>query len=314
MGRAVSLFVVLALGACGEEPAWVGTYVASGTWKLDGPFSGGRTVGDAAADLLVDELSSALPAPSFVEDKVRDWLESSLGDTVRDTVDASVPPDLAPGGKLTLLLGQTLAAVQVESTIVLEGDDDDLGGNEAVTALSYTINGTPRKVSATDLGAGEASISADWSGEGGESELSIDPHAVAIRYGELVRLVAADLLQASELGALEAGLSAALSCKSIVAAVGGGSGLKISVVGWSHTISAEDLEKACQSAMALVEQKALGQFELDTRVEIGGTVLWSREEPDTIRLQSGPGFGGVVNVVPKAVAPRVAVSFTAQRQ
>ena len=59
MGRAVSLFAVLVLGACGEEPAWVGTYAASGTWKLDGPFSGGRTVGDAAADLLVDAASGA---------------------------------------------------------------------------------------------------------------------------------------------------------------------------------------------------------------------------------------------------------------
>ena len=163
---------------------------------------------------------------------------------------------------------------------------------------------------------GATGISARWSGEGSASTLSIDRHAVAIRYGELVRLVASDLLQAPELGALESKLSAALSCKAIVdAVVGGGSGLKISVAGWAHTIDRGDLEQICGSAVSLVEQKALGQFDLDTPVEVGGSVLWSRapdSEAASITLQSGADFGGVVSVVPDAFAPKVDVTFTAR--
>lgn len=312
MGKTTSLMALVLICGCGETPEWVGTYSASGTWKLSGPLEGGRTVGEATAELLVDEIASALPAPSFVEDKVRDWLEGSVGDTVKSTVDANVPAELAPGGSLTVLLGQTLAAVKVDSTIVLDGDDDELKGKETVTSIGYTISGTEHRVTAPDLGA-DSGIEAKWSGKGGKSELSIDPHTVAIRYGKLVALVAQDLLQASELAALEAQLSSALSCKTIVAAVGGGSGLKISVVGWDHTISAQDLESICDKAMDLALDKALGQFELDTHVEVGGTVLWSRSATDdVIELESGSDFGGVVNVVPKAVAPQVDVTFTAR--
>jgi len=308
--------LVLLIG-CGEEGAWVGTYEVSGTWKLSGPFEGGRTVGDATAELVVDELAGALPAPSFVEDKVRGWLASSVGDKVRSTVDANMPKELAPGGSVTLLLGQTLAAVELDSTLRLDGErDGEVEGKETVTAVGYVINGKQHQISASKLAGADTGIEAQWSGEENDGgKLSIDPHPVGIRYGELVRLILGDLLQAAELTALENQLTAALSCKTIVAAIlDGGSGLQVSIAGWKHTISAQDLESVCASAMALVEKKALGQFEIDTRVEVGGDVLWSRvEQTESIKLQSGTDFGGVVNVVPKAFAPRVDVAFTALR-
>ena len=66
MARWTSLVVVLLLSACGEEGPWVGTYEVGGTWKLNGPLSGGKSVGEATAELFVDEVSGALPAPDTV--------------------------------------------------------------------------------------------------------------------------------------------------------------------------------------------------------------------------------------------------------
>ena len=315
MVKSSGLVVALLLAGCADEGAWVGTYTVNGTWRLSGPLEGGRTVGDAASELLVDELSGALPAPSFVEDEVHDWLEGAIGGKVKTAVDSSMPPELAPNGSLTRLLAKTLAAVDIDSTLRLDGEaGGELEGTETVTAIEYVIKGQSHRVSASKLAEGaETGIGAEWSGQESETgRLSIDPHSVTIRYGALVLLVVGDLLQASELSALNAKMKTALGCTAIVSAMlGGGSGLKISVAGWSHTIGKSELESACSSAMALIEKKALGQFELDSKVEVGGTVLWSEVPPEgSIKLESAAGFGGVVNVLPKAIAPKVSVSFT----
>lgn len=315
MGKTViGLVLMLALTGCGEDPLWVGTYDAKGTWKLSGPLEGGRTVGDATSQLLCDELASALPAPSFVEDKVRDWLEGSVGGKVKSTVDANAPDELGPNGKLTQMLGQSLAAVRVDSTIVLDGDDDELSGSETITALEYVIQGKRHRVEATELTREASGITASWGGKGGDSELTFDRHPVALHYGELVRLAAADLLSVTELAAIESELSSALSCKTIVGAIiGSGSGLKISVAGWSHTVSKGELESACASAMKLAEKQAYGLFGFDTPVEVGGKVGWEVDsDTGVVRLDSADGFGGVVNVVPDAFAPKVGVRFTAE--
>jgi hypothetical protein len=297
----------------------VGTYDVDGRWKLSGPLDGNRTVGDATSELLVDELATSLPAPSFVEERVRDLVEAAVAGKVRTAVDSAVPPDLRPDGKVTRLLRQTLAAVDVESTLTLEGESGgEFEGTETVTAVTYVINGKARRVAVSELGGeGTASVEAAWAGEERqEGTLTVDPHGVAIRYGALVRLVASDLLQAAELSALESQVTSALSCKAIVAAVtGGGSGLKISVVGWSHTVGASELESACSAVVSKLQKRALGRFELDSRVEVGGDVAWSvAPESGSIELQSAPGFGGVVNVLPRAIAPKVGVVFTGARR
>lgn len=319
MARSAGLMVALVLAGCSEEGAWVGTYAVDSSWKLSGPLANGRTVGDAASELFIDKLVSFVPAPSFVEDKLDSWLTSSIGSKIKTAVDTNVPKELAPGGKWTLLLGQALVAVSMESTLRLEGEaEGDMEGTETFTAVKYVIGGKPRRIAASTLcGCTETGISAPWGGEEPEEgKLSVDQHTVSIRYGELVRLILADLVPAAELATLKTQMTQALGCKAIVAAIlGGGTGLKISVAGWDHTVSDKDLESLCSSAMALVEKKAMGQFELDTHVQVGGTVLWTRvQESGSIKLQSGPGFGGIVNVVPDAVAPRVDVTFTGLRK
>jgi hypothetical protein len=318
VGMAGLMTMLLVVG-CGEDGPWVGTYDVQGTWKLSGPLEGGKTVGQATSELLVDQVAGALPAPSFVEDKVRKLLESSVGGAVRIAVDKGMPADLGPDGKVTKLLRQTLAAVDLESTLQLEGESGgELEGTETVMAIEYVINGKRHRVSAGELADGaQSSIDAPWSGEEfEEGTLSVAPHSVAIRYGALVRLVASDLLQASELSALDAQVKSALSCKTIVAAItGGGSGLKISVIGWDHTIGAAELEQLCDSALSSLTKKTLGRFELDSRVEVGGDVAWSIT-PGTgaIKLDSRPNFGGIVNIAPAAIAPKVGVSFQGTQQ
>jgi hypothetical protein len=309
---------VIALAGCGGDGAWVGTYATTGTWKLSGPLEGGRTAGDAAADLLLDELAGAAPVPSFLEDELRGWLSSAVREEIKTAVDTRVPKDLAPGGALTKLLGETLTTVRLESTLVLRGDEDELGGDETFTAVEYVIGGKPRRLTAAELaGQASAGISATWAGKQRDtSTLAIEPHSVTLHYGALVRRILTDLVQAADLPALDAALRDALGCQTIVAAMlDGGSGFKISLAGWSHTFGAADLEGLCSSAMSKLVERAVGQFELDSRVEVGGAVSWTLT-PSTraIELRSGPDFGGVVNVLPKAIAPKVSVSFTAQRQ
>jgi len=104
----------------------------------------------------------------------------------------------------------------------------------------------------------------------------------------------------------------AVGCDAIVAQIlGGGAGLKLSVADWSYTVGDAQLKSACAAVASLVQGRILGLFALDTGVEVGGGVSWSGDPAGS--LSSGPDFGGVVNVAPHAIAPRVTVSFTAQR-
>jgi hypothetical protein len=137
---------------------------------------------------------------------------------------------------------------------------------------------------------------------------------VKIQYGELVSRVASQVLDAAGQSALRDKVVAAVSCSQIVSGILGGSGgFTITVASWSYTCPASDLEKACASAAEALKGRALGLFALDSRVEVGGNVTW--KQPDgTIALRSGAGFGGVINVAPKAIAPRVTVAFSATRR
>jgi hypothetical protein len=313
--RRIALLLAVGLTGCGEAPLWSGTYTSTGTWKLTGPLEGGRTVGDAAADLLLDEVVSAAPVPSFLESKLRDWLGSAVRSSVKQAVDSRVPKDLAPDGALTRLLGETLASVQIESTIRLGGDTDELEGEEAITALQLLVRGQPRRLSAAALGAD--GVAAEWAGkQAGAGTLSIERHSLKIRYGALVKLAMTELLAAVELTTLESDLRSALGCDAVLAAIlGGKQGLELSIASWSYTISAASLASSCEAAMSAALGRAAGQFELDSHVEVGGSVAWTAASSSSpAELRSGSDFGGIVAVLPEAIAPRVTVVFQANRQ
>lgn len=307
----LSLLIVAAWG-CGvgeDEPGWVGSYAASGTWNISGPLAQSRTVGDAVADLLVDQIVSLCGVPSMLEDKAHEYVGKAIRDPVKTVVDQNAPSELAPGGSVNQVLAASLVDVKAESEITLEEGllPGDMKGNESVTALEYTYQSKAYRVSAKDLAG--AAITAEWEGEeDGASALEVDPHGVSIRYGELVRRIADHVVDAAGLTSLKDQVTAAVSCDQIVLQISGGQGLTISLSGWSHTVGEDDLKKACASASTLLESYVLGMFALDSKLEVGGTVTW-----DSAGLKSGSGFGGIVTIAPRAIAPRITVSFTADR-
>jgi hypothetical protein len=309
--------LLLALVGCGdEEPPWVGSYAATGTWDISGPLAGGRTVGDAVADLLVEQIVSLAGVPSLLEDQAYDLVAKAIRVKVKAVVDGNVPTELAPGGTVNDVLATSLAAVRVESEIELEKGllPGSMKGSEIVNVVEYQHEGVAYRLAAQDLAGAGATIDAEWSGdESDDNTLEVDPHGVSIHYGELMRRVAGAVVDAAGLTSLKDQVQTAVSCDQIVAQiVGGGQGLDISVSDWSYTVSADDLKSACAAVSNLAEDRVLGLFALDTLLEVGGPVTWQGSPAS--ELKSGAGFGGTVNVAPRAIAPRVTVVFTAERQ
>jgi len=323
MRRLVALLFVLPWFGCGDgsplsskDPPWVGQYAASGTWDLGGPLAGGRTVGDAVADLLVAQIVSLTGVPSLLEDKAHEYVDKAIREHVKAVVDPYVPADLAPGGSVYQVLAASLAKVDARSDIVLaEGlMPGSMKGSETFTALEYEHGGKTYKVTAADLGAG-VSIEAEWSGdESGDSTLEVKPHGVSIQFGALVQMVAAQVIDAAGQTDLKNQVQSAVACDQIVALiVGSGQGLEISLSDWSYTVDTADLTSACNSAATLLKDRALGMFALDSKLEVGGDVSWQASGGTATGLTSAAGFGGILTVAPPAIAPRVTVAFSATR-
>jgi hypothetical protein len=307
---------LLTLTACGDDPAWIGTYASSGSWDISGPLAGGRTVGDAVADLLVDKIVGLSGVPSPLEDKAHELTDKAIRAHVKSAVDGNAPTELAPGGQVAQLLASSLAKVKVESTITLEEGllPGSMEGKEDVTSLTYEHEGKAYTLDAAKLAGAGVSIEAEWEGDEGDGEtLDVDQHPVKIRFGELVRRVAEHAVDASGQDKLKNDVVSAVSCDQIVKLIlGSSTGLKISVSDWSTTVDSGDLKSACGAAALLLQSRVLGLFALDTKIEKGGSVSYSGGNPAS-SLKSGAGFGGIVNVAPRPIAPRVIVEFSATR-
>ena len=85
----------------------------------------------------------------------------------------------------------------------------------------------------------------------------------------------------------------------------------------SYKVSASTLQDGCQAATGMVKDKALGLFDMDAGVELGGDVEALDDDADRIadRLKSKAGYGGIVTKWgPAALAPRVTARFEARRR
>jgi hypothetical protein len=320
MRRTVAAILVTVLvPACnGDDVPWVGRYAATGTWDISGPLAGSRTVGDAVADLLVDEIVKLTGVPSALEGKAHELVSKAIRDHVKSVVDGNAPAELLPGGSVNKVLAASLADVTAVSSIELEEGllPGSMKGRETVTSVAYRHEGKAYTLAASELAGAGVSIVADWEGdEEGKRTLEVDPHGVEICYGELVSRVAGHVVDASGQSALRSQVQSAVSCDQIVTLIlGGGQGLKVSVSDWSYSVGESDLKGACASTGALLKDSALGLFALDSLLEVGGRVTWVEEGGKASELRSASGFGGVVKVAPPAIAPRVSVSFTARRE
>lgn len=313
-------FLLASLTGCNtKDPAWVGTYNLSGQWNLSGPLVGGRTVGDAVSDLLVEEIVNVTGVPSFAEDEVAQVVSSAVRSPVKNTVDANAPAPLAPDGMITAALASSLANVRVKSVLTLDTGlfPGSMEGHEVMSNIEFDSNGMSTEIPPKDLLSG-VTMEADWSGsEGDEGILKEKPHTVKIQFGEIVRRVAATILSDAEQQNMQDQVVTSVDCPQIVSDIlGGGVTFEISVSKWSYSVSNAELETACEQTKNGVHSNVLGLFTSASFVEVGGNVSWSDSDYNgqADRVSTEGPFGGMVSVAPEAIAPKVFLSFEGTRQ
>jgi hypothetical protein len=313
------LLLCLACVACNEDLGigadveFAGTYDASGTWNLAGPFAGERSVGDAVAEGLIEQIIDALGVPSLLHDRAYDTLASLFAADVAALVDAAAPTELAPTSPLVRALSASLADIDVESTITLDHGTipGSLEGTETIVALAYTHDSTVYRLAASDLAPG-TSIAADWSGRASGLELSVDQHTFALRFGELVRRIAERVVDLTGQQEIASDAAAAVDCGNVVAVIlDGDASLSLDVDGFSGSLSASELDGLCGTVRTFTGNRVLGLFEVGDVVEVGGIVRLEAHGDVAHGLTSDAGYGGTLNVAPGPVAPRVSVQFAA---
>lgn len=314
MRSAAFAVLACALVSCGGEPKWVGKYTTAGTWDLGGPLANGRTVGDSVADLLVEQVVALIGVPSLVEDDAAKLLDAAVRPAVKAVVDPNAPKELAPGGSVHDVLALSLAQVKVESELELKTSvlPGSMKGTETFGAFEVVYEGKPYRFDAKELTALGVGVTAEWSGKEKDGDvLEVDAHGVEIEFGQLVKKLADLALDGASQIQLVGEVRAAVSCEQIVARIAAdGTGLALAVGDWKKTVSNDELKTACDKAVPMIEERVLGLFKKDSTLEVGGKVSCA-SAPGS--LSSVEGFGGVVAVAPRPIAPRLAVAFTAQR-
>ena len=305
--------------------AWAGIYDSDGVWDLSGPITAQRTIGDVVADLLIGEIVSRSGVPSALQGQAQSVVRSLVGDKIKAAVDAAVPASLKPGSDLMMKLATVLASTQVASTIDLYAGTPArvVKGDEELLTFKFQFQGRTSTLPARDLldqTLPLVKLAAEWDGTHEPPDtLTINPHEFELRFGKLVLWVAENVLQ--EVGAASLATTAAslISCSTITSAITGGQPSFSFGVGFlSFSISTASLDAGCGVALGVVKEKALGLFDMDAGVELGGHVLQIDDNGDSAadRLRNKTDFGGIVTKSPgpAAIAPRVTARFEAVRR
>jgi len=300
-----------------NPPDFVGRYEATGNWDLGGPFANGRTVGDAAAELLVEQVIDLVGVPSLLKDKASEVLYGLIAADVKTAIDEQAPPLLQPDSALMQALAASLAKVEVVSAIEIQKGllPGSVSGEETIVSVSFDIDETTYTLTSADLFPEQvASIAADWSGKvASSSTLDIDEHEFSLRYGELVKQIASLLIEAAELEALAAQAANTVDCSNVVALILDGKtdfGFEVESVGF--TLGQADLLDGCGIAKAGLKDWG---FSVNSKVEVGGAVQLIDEDGDDSaeEIRSAEGYGGSLLIAPGPIAPRIGVSFVGQR-
>ena len=127
------------------------------------------------------------------------------------------------------------------------------------------------------------------------------------------------MLQEVGAGSLATTAASLISCSTITSVITGGqSSFSFGVGILSFSISTSSLNAGCGVALGVVKEKALGLFDMDAGVELGGHVLQIDDSGDSAanRLRNKSDFGGIVTKSPgpAAIAPRVTARFEAVRR
>jgi hypothetical protein len=304
-------------------PPWAGVYDSVGLWDLSGPITSQRTFGDVAADLLVDEIVSLSGVPDALEERATDAVHDLIADKVKATVDERAPADLRPGSPLMMKLAAVLATTEVASTITLTAGEraGEVEGTEEVRSLTITVAGQRLTLDRAELLGENAAVGlgADLRGQQTAPDtLAIDEHTFGVRYGKLLLWAATRVIDEQQVNALAQGAAAAIACDLVTAAILDGKDKLSFGVGFaSFSVGPGMLQDGCLAVMGGVQKRALGLFDLETPVQMGGDVQFLDDNGDRVadRLKSkAGGYGGIVAVVHEALAPRLAVTFEARRR
>lgn len=305
--------------------SWAGIYDSDGVWDLSGPITAQRTIGDVVADLLIGEIVSRSGVPSALQGQAQSVVRSLVGDKIKAAVDAAVPASLKPGSDLMTKLATVLASTQVASTIDLYSGTPArvVKGDEELLTLKFQFQGRTSTLPARDLLDSTlplVTLAAEWDGtHEAPDTLTINPHVFELRFGKLVLWVAENVLQEVGAGSLSTTAASLISCSTITSAITGGQPSFSFGVGFlSFSISTASLDAGCGAALGVVKEKALGLFDMDAGVELGGHVLQIDDNGDSAadRLRNKSDFGGIVTKSPgpAAIAPRVTARFEAVRR
>jgi hypothetical protein len=187
--------------------------------------------------------------------------------------------------------------------------------------FKFQFQGRTSSLPARDLLEGTmVTLAADWDGTHAPPDtLTINPHVFELRFGKLVIWVAENVLQEAGAGSLATTATSLISCGTITSAITGGQpSFSFGVGILSFSVSASSLDGACGTVMGVVKEKALGLFDMDAGVELGGHVLLVDLDGDSAadRLRNQSDYGGIVTKSPgpSAIAPRVTARFEAIRR
>jgi len=303
-------------------PTLAGMYDCLGVWDLSGPINAQRTLGDVAADLLVDEIVDRANVPEQLRDKAEEAVRAAIAAKVKTLVDTGAPAPLRPDSELMKKLGVVLASTEVRSTIELTGPAATVRGTEELRGFTFTHEGVKKSLTVDELLAGAAplvTLAADWKGkEAGPGALDIEAHDFELRVGKLVLWVVQNVLGEVGGSSLAEAAAAAVDCKAIPAGLlDGKDKLTFGVGAASYGVSSGVLEAGCLAMAVKLKGKAMGLFDLDAGVRLGGKVQYQDTNSDARidHLTSQTGYGGLVTKgLPPALAPRVMARFEAVRR
>jgi hypothetical protein len=303
-------------------PTLAGVYECQGVWDLSGPITANRTLGDVAADLLVEEIVERAGVPSQLRGQAEDAVRSAIAGKVKALIDSNGPAALRPDSELMKKLSVVLASTEVRSTIDLTGAATSVRGTEALRAFTFTHQGAKKTLTVDQLlgtAAPLVTLAADWKGkEAGPGTLEIEAHDFELRLGKLVLLVVQEVLVEVGAGGLADAAAAVIDCQAIPAAVlDGKDKLTFGVGAVSYSVGPDVVTGGCGKVAGLVKERALGLFDIDAGVRVGGRVSYREETGDARvdRLTSQAGYGGLITRgIRPALAPRVTARFEAVRK
>jgi len=293
-----------------EATEWSGQYSSLGVWDLRGPLNQDRQLGHVIEDLVIAEAVKMLNLPeSFQDDAeraVRSVVDGAISRHINNTTTANRLLEDPFYQELTSLS----AKVHVESTIDLDRIESSryFIGREDFDSVYVPHEGTIYELDLFLLGS-------TWEGSFDNGILDVDEHSVDIAFSSVINAIASEVLGTDALKAFRARLIALVDCQGLVRdTLGTSYGFSFMLI--QRTISTQPIVDLCNREVSGLADSLFGILDIDTGISVGGTVSATDNNCDGYAdVLESDDFEGLFAVIgPAALAPRVYVSFDADRE